>query len=233
MEETIARAYMRSANLRALLLKSGCPEVIQHCKGFFDELLNPQAPNSLDIHAMSATEEAESDVFECTSEQIARPIPAEIRNALYSASLNLPLRAILQSHITINGLKFAVSSKHPGNSCILISSETGIPQPAQLVYILEFLTSKTPSTFLAVRRYEPANISYDPFSKCSTLRAKLWGTRLADIEIITTSRVLSHFACLPIQLGAQSFNAVLSLSRVSSVIQCDCCYLSLTLDLHP
>ena len=220
MEETIARAYIRSANLRALLLKSGCPEVIQHCKGFFDELLNPQARNSLvtDIHAMSATEETESDLFEYPNEQIARPIPAEIRNALYSASPNLPLRAVLQSHIAISGLKFAVASKHPGNSCILISSESGIPQPAQLVYILEFRTSETSSTFLAVRRYEPANILYDPFSKCSALRAKLWDTRLADIEIITTSRVLSHFACLPIQLGAQSFNAVLSLSRVSSVV---------------
>jgi hypothetical protein len=219
MEETIARAYVRSANLRALLLKSGCPEVVQHCKDFFDELLNPQARNSLtDIHSISATEEAETNVFEVPDEQIARPIPAEIRNALNSASLNLPSRAILKSYITINGLKFAVASRHPGNSCILMSSESGGLQPAQLVYILEFRTLKIPSTYLAVRRYKPANISHDPFSKCSALRAKLWDTHLADIEMITTSRVFSHFACLPIQLGKQSFNAVLSLSRVISSI---------------
>ena len=42
MEETIACAYNWSANLRALLLKSGCPEVIQHSKVFFDKLLDPQ-----------------------------------------------------------------------------------------------------------------------------------------------------------------------------------------------
>ena len=42
MEETIARAYARSANLRALLLKSGCPEVIRHSEVFFNKLLDPQ-----------------------------------------------------------------------------------------------------------------------------------------------------------------------------------------------
>jgi len=54
MEETIARAYTRSAHLRAILLKSGCPEVIQHSKVFFDKLLDPQVRGSLvtDIHTL-------------------------------------------------------------------------------------------------------------------------------------------------------------------------------------
>lgn len=150
MEETIARAYIRSANLRALLLKSGCPEAIQHCKLFVDRLLNPQLRDSLvtDIHAISAPEEAEADFFEGFDGQ-AHPVPAEIRAALHSANLCAPSRVALQTYITINGLKFATASKHPGNSYIMISGESGHHQPCQLFYILEFGTPK--STYLAIR----------------------------------------------------------------------------------
>lgn len=216
MEETMARAYTRSANLRALLFKSGCPEVIQHSKTFFDKLLDPQVQGSLvtDIHMLSAVEKTGSFSSDDLDEQTARPIPAEIHDAINSANLIVPSRAILQTYITILGLKFAIASKHPGNSCAMVSSEGGSPRPAQIVYILKFNTPETLSTYLAIRYYKPANIAYDPFSKYPVLRAKLWDSRLADIEIIRTSQVLSHFACLPVRLGNCSFNAVISLSRV-------------------
>jgi hypothetical protein len=218
MEETIARAYTRSAHLRAILLKSGCPEVIQHSKVFFDKLLDPQVRGSLvtDIHTLSPVEEAGIHNFEDLDEQAARPIPTEIRDAIKSMNLTVPSRATLQTYITIRGLKFAIASKHPGNSCAMVSIEGGTPQPAQIVYILEFNIPETPSTYLAVRRYKAANIEYDPFSKYPVLQAKLWDARLADVEIVRTSQVLSHFACLPVQLGKCSFNAVVSLSRVRS-----------------
>ena len=218
MEETIARAYTRSANLRALLLKSGCPEVIRHSKVFFDKLLDPQVRGSLvtDIHTLSPVEETGLDSLEDLDEQTARPIPAEIRNAINSVNLTVPSRATLETYITIHGLKFAIASKHPGNSCAMVSSGSGSPQPAQIVYILKFDTLGMPLTYLAVRRYKHANIAYDPFSKYPALQTKLWDSYLADVEIIRTSQVLSHFACLPVRLGNRSFNAVISLSRVCS-----------------
>jgi len=111
-------------------------------------------------------------------------------------------------------LKFAIASKHLGNSCIMVSSEGGSPQPTQLAYILEFNMPETPLTYLAIRRYKAANIECDPFSMYPVLGAKLWDSCLADVEIIKTSQVLSHFACLPVWLGKHSFNAVVSLSRV-------------------
>ena len=156
--------------------------------------------------------------FEDLDEQSARPIPAEVRDAINSANLTVPSRATLQTHITIHGLKFAVAAKHPGNSCVIVSSEGGSPRPAHIVYILKFDTPETPSTYLAVRRYKPANIKYDPFSMYPALQTKLWDSQFADIEIIKTSQLLSHFACLPVRLGNRSFNAVISLSRVCSFI---------------
>ena len=152
MEETIARAYTRSAHLRAILLKSGCPEVIQHSKVFFDKLLDPQVRGSLvtDIHTLSPVEEAGIHNFEDLDEQAARPIPTEIRDAINSMNLIVPSRATLRTYITIRGLKFAIASKHPGNSCAMVSIEGGTPQPAQIVYILEFNIPETPLTYLAV-----------------------------------------------------------------------------------
>jgi len=218
MEETMARAYNRSANLHALLLKSGCPEVIQHSKVFFNKLLEPQVRGSLaaDTHMLSAVDENVIDSFEDLDERTASPIPAEIHDAINSVNLTVPSRAILQTYITVHGLKFAIASKHPGNSCAMVSSEGGSPQPAQIVYILKFDTPENLSTYLAVRRYKPANIAYDPFSKYPVLQTKLWDSRLADVEIVKSSQIISHFACLPVRLGNHSFNAIISLSCVRS-----------------
>ena len=214
----MARAYTQSANLCALLFKLGCPEVIRHSKVFFDRLLNPQVQDSLvaSIHTVSATNDAGIEGIEDLDEdkQTARPIPAEVHEAIRSKDLNLPSCAIFQTYINIRGLKFAIVSKHPGNLSVMVSSEGGSPQPAQLVYILKFNNPKTPSTYLAVRRYKAANVAYDPFSKYPVLGAKLWDSRLADAEIIKISQVISHVACLPVRLGKHSFNAVISLSRI-------------------
>ena len=76
MEETIARAYSQAANLRAVTLKSGCPEVIQHSRHIFEKLLNSQLRDSLvtDIHAISGAENTEGDIFENVTEPHARPV---------------------------------------------------------------------------------------------------------------------------------------------------------------
>ena len=95
MEEIVARAYTRSANLHAFLLKLGCPEAVQHCKPFFDRLLNPQIQDSLvtNIHTISA--KAEADFFEGLDEQVTHPVPAEICAALNSAKIKAPSRVAL------------------------------------------------------------------------------------------------------------------------------------------
>jgi hypothetical protein len=90
-------------------------------------------------------------------------------------------------------LKYTIASKHPGNSCVMfLSGGWETPQSAQLNYILEFGTSKTPLTYFAVQRYKPADITQDPFAKYPVLCAKLWDSHLAEVEIITTSQVSSH-----------------------------------------
>ena len=76
-------------------------------------------------------------------------------------------------------------SKH-----IMTSSESRCPQPPHLVYILEFGMPKTPSTYLTIQQFKPANTLYDSFAKYPIVHAKLWDSSLAKVEIITTSKVL-------------------------------------------
>ena len=206
----MARFYMQTTNLCGLLLKSGCPEVIQHSRHIFEKLLSPLGQDSL---CTTSIAEDEDDV----DERHARPIPSEIQTALARANLKVPSRAIFQTSININSLRYAIASKHPGNSCVMVSSVGGSPRPAQLNYILEFGNSTDPLTYLAVRHYKSLNITHDPFAKYPVLAAKLWDSHLADVEMISMSQVLSHFACLPVQMQSCSLVAVLSLSRISSI----------------
>jgi hypothetical protein len=122
MEEMMACSYTWTVNLHALLLKSGCSEVIQHSKLIFGKLLSPQDQDPLvtDIHAISLAEDPENNNFE--DNNITRPVPTEIQNAFDRANLNVPSHAIFQTSLTVDGLKYTIASKHPGNSCVMFLS---------------------------------------------------------------------------------------------------------------
>lgn len=149
-------------------------------------------------------------------------MPADLRFAFSRGHIEVPPRTQLLSRISINGLIFSTSSKHPGNSCIMISSPyTPDPVPAQLVYIVRFRSvQKQILTYLGVRRHRPANIVRDPYICFPVLRAQIWDASLDEIEIVSPCEVASHFACLPLQLESQELVATLSLSRVSSLHSC-------------
>ncbi|KAJ3500743.1 hypothetical protein NLJ89_g9653 [Agrocybe chaxingu] len=47
LEETITKAFTRAANLRALPLKAGCPEIIQNCQPMFQKMTNLNVRDAL------------------------------------------------------------------------------------------------------------------------------------------------------------------------------------------
>ena len=47
LEETISKAFVKSANLRCLLMKDGCPMAIKHCQFHFTKLMDAKVQNSL------------------------------------------------------------------------------------------------------------------------------------------------------------------------------------------
>lgn len=67
LEVTVAYAFARASNLRAILFKSGCPEVIKHTEIIFHKLVDPQLRDSLQtdiwsFEQMGADDEEYSEV---------------------------------------------------------------------------------------------------------------------------------------------------------------------------
>lgn len=220
----MAKSFVKSANLRALVLKSQCPEVIQNCQPMFQKLVNPQLNGSLqtDMRVLSSLVEGgddddDSDVDDVMNwnERTARPIPRDLYTALTHFHSESTRTAQFLTHMTINGLIYTPTSKHQGNSCILLKSQDQIQVPARIQTIIQIHFLESVQTLIAVRRHQPARLRHDLISRFPILRARVWGVQLGELEIIRPDQVLSHFACLPLKGEFENHIVAASLSRVS------------------
>ena len=143
------------------------------------------------------------------------PIPQHIFDALQrTLDFPPPHRARFLSHLTIQGLTYTISSKHSGNSQILINADSADAVPCHITNILQFPVLNTVQTYIAVQRYAPSPIKNDPFLHFPMLHARTWGTELGPLEIYTLDAVHSHFARGGLKWDGKDVNVVLSLSRV-------------------
>jgi hypothetical protein len=130
-----------------------------------------------------------------------------------------PNSVSLLSNLTMKGITYSAASRHPGNSSILLHSEQqGVLIPARIEHFVQLVLPdniNAPVTFVAVRRYQPANINHDPFSTFPFLRAQLWSRELDSLKLYTLESIESHFAYCPMEWEDQQVMAVISLSRVS------------------
>ena len=215
----MAKSFVRSANLRALVFKCQCPEVIQNCQPMFQKLVDPQLRNSIqtDMQVLSSlveTGDDESDDDDALNwnERSAKPIPRDLLTALTRLRFKSTHIANFLHCVTINGLLYTPTSKHEGNSCILLKSAEGgnqVPARIQTIFQIPFLESV--QTLIAIRRHQPSRLHHDPFSRYPVLRARLWEVQLGELEVIRPDQISSHFACLPLKDG---HIVAASLSRV-------------------
>jgi hypothetical protein len=94
-EETIAKSFTRSANLRGLLCKAECPQALQHCEPMFKKLVNPDIRSTLvnDILKFSLLDDDDEDIDHHPSdwdERAAQPIPHDLCVLLCSVVDNVP-----------------------------------------------------------------------------------------------------------------------------------------------
>ena len=223
----MGKSFVRSANLRALVFKSGCPEVIQNCQPMFQKLVNPQLRDTLqtDIQVLSSLakggdDDVDDDVAVIWNERTAKSIPRDLQTALNRFRSQLPPGRTAQflHHIIINGLTHTPASKHEGNSCILLKSQDQHHVPARIQTIFQIPFLESVQTLIAIRHHQPSRLRHDPFSRFPILRARLWGVQLGELEIIQLDQVFSHFACLPLKGEFEGHIVAASLSRVSFVI---------------
>lgn len=220
----MALAYTRSANLRALSLKAGCPEAISNCQPFFEKLVNPQTRNTLitDMHTTLTMplddddDDDESNVI--WNDRTAKVLPEDLNAQL---SLLLPNchfehKAQFLQNIQINGLTYSTAPKHAGNSCILFKAreDPNVITPGRIIQIFQILVSDSVQTYIAVRPHAQVNGIDDPYAHFPVLRARLYEACLTDLQIISLDQIVSHFACLPIQHDGRDLVVVASLHRV-------------------
>ena len=223
----MAKSFVRSANLRALVFKSQSPEVIQNCQPMFQKLVNPQLRDSLqtDMQMLSSLVEGGDDDNDGDgdgddgamnwNEWTTEPIPRDLRTALSRFHSGSIYTAHFLTQLTINGLVYTPTSKHLGNSCILLKSQAQTQVPARIQRIFQIHLLDSVQTLIAIQRHQPARLRHDPFLRFPILRARVWGVQLGELEIIQPDQVFSHFACLPLKGEFEGHIIAASLSRVS------------------
>ena len=230
-EETIARSFVRSANLRRILEQTGTPEVIQNCKSMFRKLVDPQVRGTLVTDLLSFAMDDLDDVEEMSTSDTTSPlpkIPDSLTTCLQESFGGTAKVIALLPNLTMKGIIYSAASRHAGNSSILIHSGLpGVLIPAQIQCFVQLVLPdniNTPVTFVAAQRYLPVNVNRDPFSAYPFLRAKLWSRELDSLGLYTPESIESHFAHCPMEWEEQQVMAIISLSRVS--------YLLNTIDIY-
>ena len=136
----MAMSFVRSANLHALVFKSQCPEVIQNCQPMFQKLVNPQLCDSLlmDMQLLSSLtkggDDGDDDGAMYWNEWTAKPIPLDFCTAMTHSGYKSTQTAQFLHRITSNGLVYTPTSKHKGNSGILLNS----PEDQNQVPVLSY-----------------------------------------------------------------------------------------------
>jgi hypothetical protein len=140
-------------------------------------------------------------------------------------------KAQFLKQMIVLGLRYTVSERHFGNSCVLLKNRSTPGHcPATIAFILKVLTSANSlETLLVVRRYKPLSSS-TPISMSGAfpvLGVTLWSPSCTDLEIAKPEDIDCHFASLPFQCQGQDGTKipviiVISLARVSTVFNFIC-----------
>jgi hypothetical protein len=212
-------SFNKSAGLRALMLKDGCPQAIQNCGNFLAKLVEPKVRNTLltDMSRVIFYEDDDDDDSSDDDEDnypLGRqvPIPEGPYRALqtyFGGKEDVPKTAKILSLHTVNGVTFSTTTRHKGNSLILVRQSSPQPVPA----CIETMIQTSNKEILYVGRFFLRSESGhdDVFAKYPVLKITTWSKNCGQLVVIHPKDVESHFASLAIDSNCI---AAVSLSRV-------------------
>ena len=209
-------SFYRSAGLRALMLKDGCPQAIQNCSKFLAKLIDPKVRNTL-LADMSRVlfhdEEGDSSDDEEDDVPLSRQVtipegPYRALQTYFGGKGKAPRTAKIVSLHTVNGVTFSTYTRHKGNSLILIRQSSLQSIPARIETMIQISKDE----ILYVVRYFLQSESVDVFAKYPTLKITTRSKNCGQLVVVDSGDIESHFACLDID---SDHIAVVSLSRVS------------------
>ena len=212
-EETMSTSFAKSANLRAFMLKEGCPSAIKNCSGFLSKLIDSQVRNTLlsDIAQFMSLEEDADEPADISGRITAiAEGPYKALQTHFQGAKGIPREARTLHCYTFNHLMFSTFTRHRGNSFVLVRRPSLPSVPAQIDSILQIPTK---GTYFVVRFFLKTMLD-DPFQRHSVLQMSLWSQNLGHLVIVKPQDVESHFACLSFKWQAAKCQVVISLSRV-------------------
>jgi hypothetical protein len=189
----LLKSYIRASKLRQWIGRRDCPDFIKECKTVFDKAF--------------ATEKG-SDGVDALPASAFGPVPPELRRLVKDREIALRARH------QVDGIVFARSSTHLGNSLILFypgGDTCTVPIPGSIKYIVSPASGKAP--FYVVQRQLAASLNtVDPFSRYPYFKAKMYSSKMGiDLEVVHVDWVVSHYARWEV---TQEHAVVLNLSRV-------------------
>jgi hypothetical protein len=204
MESTMLNTFVKAGKLKRWLARPDCPAVIKECQILFDKAYAPKIPDYNDIN------DGGNGVFTDTLYAEDHPTPRTVPNEL--RPLAQKLKAIMRARLRHNGVIYADSSTHLGNSLnhfYTNGDRSKSPTPGCIKYIFE----RQGEMVFAVQRQLNAHPNVvDPFEPYPHFAAKLYSSHLSQtLELVHVNWVMCHFARWQI---SSEHVVVLSLSRV-------------------
>jgi len=193
---TLLRTFIRSGKLKRWLADPNCPSLIQECKAIFDKAYSVYADDE-DKADMDNEDDDLKEVF----------TPPDLQHLLKSP------KVILSARHRHNGIMYARSSTHVGNSLIYFYPDGDRNSPAVHGSIKYIVKSKSTSFRFAVQRQLPLPSGVtDPFAPYPHFPAMLCSSQLQSaLEVVKVDWVITHYARWEM---SQMLAVVLTLYRV-------------------
>ena len=137
-EETISISFAKSPNLRAFMLKEGCPSAIKNCSGFFSKLIDSQVRNTLllDIARFLSLEEEVDEPAEINGRvtAIAEGLYKALQTHFHGAK-GIPHEARVLHYYKLNHLTFSTFTRHRATAlCWFVAHHFLLSLPRLIAY---------------------------------------------------------------------------------------------------
>jgi hypothetical protein len=207
LEPTILQCFIKAGKLKRWLARSDCPDAVKECKELFDKAYAHKTSDN--AKQRSGDELFADDSLAAGTSGASSSAPQTTPDDLHA--LLHQDRVILSARHKRNGIIYARSSTHLGNSLVYFHEQGNRntpPIPASIKYII----SNGSQVSYAVQRQIPLNGNVvDPFARYPYFPAKLYSAAVSqDTEIIEVDWVVSHFARWQL---SEEYSVILSLSQ--------------------
>ncbi len=199
------------ANLWLLQSKGSLLEVLKRCKGALDRLISTS--KAQDMAVINAGIQIPGSGS--TTPHLVQP-PEDIVDAFNNSQYfeGLPSKVRKLSYVKVNGLLFSVSSRHRGNSQVMLEDSKGRLQPCIIQYILQ-RPDGSKGVYVILHSFKPALVQSNPYSGFPIFGANLWSQELSDNLQIMDARMLKHhFVCCDCEWKGANVPVVVPLSWI-------------------